>query len=962
MIFIILTSRVPMGLIARNIDKNIFIPPSNFGGIMHKRVVFFLTLMVLLFISIPAYAQQYVILAWNDLGMHCANQDFSTFVVLPPYNNVHAQAILKGDALNMPQVVTNNLHVTYEIPGNTYSVGKTNFWDYDVQIFGVDLPPNIGLTGNGLTGNLTASGNNFVVTGIPITPFTDADLLHEDPFQLGLFKLYDSSNNLLAETQNVVPVSNEINCISSGCHSSANSLLNAHENEGGYDPNIRPILCATCHSSNALGAPGHPGVPSLSQIIHQAHGERTNDCYKCHPGPNTQCLRDIMSTQHGMVCQDCHGSVSNVGNTIEQGREPWLEEPSCGATQCHGAQYAEEPGQLFRNSRGHGGLFCSACHGEPHAIVTSRVDRDNLQNITLQGHAGTLSDCTVCHGVVPNGPGPHGILVADQPPVINPMIEPNIVKGGHGTVRVSASDANGDPITLSAELLPPNATFHDSTGGIGGVVFNPDLTQVGQFHVRIIAHSTTLADSQMLTLTVYDTTFVPRDYVLIGWNDLGMHCSNQDFSKFVVLPPFNNVHAQAIRVGDALNNPEILTTGYHVTYEIPGNTISTNKTNFWDYDLQVFGVDLPPNVGLTGNGLSGNMVQVDNNFLVTGIPITPYTDSDLQHEDPFQLGLLKLYDSSDNLLATAPPVVPVSNEINCVSFGCHASAQAILNLHAPQAGFDPNNPILCASCHGSNALGLPGNPDLPSLSQAVHEFHGSRTNDCYKCHPGPNTSCLRDIMSTRHGMTCQDCHGSVAQVGQSIAGGRQPWLQEPSCGATQCHGTQYAEEPGQLYRNSRGHGGLFCSACHGEPHAIVTSRIARDNTQNIALQSRPGTLNRCETCHGFVPDGPGPHNIIAGSCNYVTGDANNNSVFNGIDVTYSVTYFKGGSVPPYSCDCNGTVWYVAGDVNGNCSFNGIDVTYMVSYFKGGSAPIPCPSCPPAITTGKGGLVKMHSFE
>jgi hypothetical protein len=84
------------------------------------------------------------------------------------------------------------------------------------------------------------------------------------------------------------------------------------------------------------------------------------------------------------------------------------------------------------------------------------------------------------------------------------------------------------------------------------------------------------------------------------------------------------------------------------------------------------------------------------------------------------------------------------------------------------------------------------------------------------------------------------------------------------------------------------------------------------------------------------------------SCQYIPGDANGVGGFSGLDVTYSVRYFKGGPLPPYSCDCppHGT-WYVAGDVNGSCSFTGLDVTYMVRYFKGGLAPIPCPDCPPA---------------
>ena len=452
------------------------------------------------------------------------------------------------------------------------------------------------------------------------------------------------------------------------------------------------------------------------------------------------------------------------------------------------------------------------------------------------------------------------------------------------------------------------------------------------------------------------TSLFAQNYIIIGWNDLGMHCANQDFSSFVVLPPFNNVHAQVIQVGDANNPPVVVTSNLRVAYEIPSNTYSVGKTNFWDYAFQIFGVNLPPNIGLTGNGLTGNMVVPlnENDFVATGIPITPYQDSNLVHEDPFQLGLLSLYDQSNNLLATASPVVPVSNEINCVSSGCHASPQALLNQHSEEGGFDPNNtPILCATCHASNALGMPGNPDLPSLSQAIHEHHGEITNDCYKCHPGPNTRCLRDVMSNLHGMVCQDCHGSVSNVGQSIGNGRNPWLQEPSCGATQCHGSQFAEETGKLFRQSRGHGGLFCSACHGEPHAVVPSRVDRDNVMQISLQGHSGTLRECQVCHGVVPSGAGPHGIYGGgNCNYASGDINNNHAVNGVDIVYGVNYLKGtGPVPPV--DCGGicpepSPFYAAGDVNGNCAFNGIDITYFVRFLKGQTPNLlNCSDCPPS---------------
>ncbi len=88
--------------------------------------------------------------------------------------------------------------------------------------------------------------------------------------------------------------------------------------------------------------------------------------------------------------------------------------------------------------------------------------------------------------------------------------------------------------------------------------------------------------------------------------------------------------------------------------------------------------------------------------------------------------------------------------------------------------------------------------------------------------------------------------------------------------------------------------------------------------------------------------------LPAGGCDYVPGDVAGNGVFNGLDIVYGVSYFKGGPTPPYSCECTpGNTWYVAGDVNGSCSYNGLDISYGVTYFKGGPAPIPCADCPPA---------------
>jgi hypothetical protein len=84
-----------------------------------------------------------------------------------------------------------------------------------------------------------------------------------------------------------------------------------------------------------------------------------------------------------------------------------------------------------------------------------------------------------------------------------------------------------------------------------------------------------------------------------------------------------------------------------------------------------------------------------------------------------------------------------------------------------------------------------------------------------------------------------------------------------------------------------------------------------------------------------------------GGCDYVVGDVNGSSNYNGLDITYGVNFFKGGNLPlcPECPPCAG--FHYCGDVNASCNYNGLDITYGVNYFKGGSAPAPCGDCPPA---------------
>ena len=457
--------------------------------------------------SVPPMTGKFSLTAWNDLGMHCMDADYSVFSILPPFNNLHAQLVnaQTGD------LVTTGVTLTYEAVAdpsgsiNSTSMGKSNFWLYADQLFGSVLKPDIGLTGKSTPGMLPramdfrAATGEFVAEGIPITPYDDNGNKSFYPMVKVVAK--DTSGRTLATASVVLPVSDEMSCVS--CHGSrtqgnsaelaaqpADGWVFDNDPERDYRKNIlklhdekssgsavfmaalaargysgagllasvesgKPILCAGCHGSNALPGTGLAGIAPLTQSMHGLHAtvadprnslalddsDNRSACYQCHPGSETRCLRGAMgnATQSDgsmtMQCQSCHGSMSTVGAVDRVG---WLEQPNCQS--CHhdgiretsaldgdgkvkdfhataDQRFASNPDtpatgfSLFRMSEGHGGLQCEACHGATHAEYPSSHDNDNILSISLQGFAGTLSECSVCHTNVPltvSG-GPHGM-------------------------------------------------------------------------------------------------------------------------------------------------------------------------------------------------------------------------------------------------------------------------------------------------------------------------------------------------------------------------------------------------------------------------------------------------------------------------------------------------------------------------------------------------------------------------
>ena len=317
------------------------------------------------------------VLAFNDLGMHCMDREFSVFSILPPFNVVHSQVVLR-DATGRPYLADDlAVDVFYDAAAdpsgsiNTYSIGKTDFWQHASDLFGIipPLPAGEGLTGlympdddpqNRGAQPMDYSNTRewFSAEGIPITPVDDALATNKTYPLLRIAALDKAGSSQLGHLDVVVPVATETDC--QACHvtgaiaaqgpgpvpgwanlpdkevESKLNILKLHDAEKGTSlESSQPVLCAQCHYSPALdllgaGEPNPPIAPKFSVVMHEYHGNLldgqnnpifppngpvADNCYQCHPGNITQCQRGAMATGN-MDCFDCHGDMLAVGGTF----------------------------------------------------------------------------------------------------------------------------------------------------------------------------------------------------------------------------------------------------------------------------------------------------------------------------------------------------------------------------------------------------------------------------------------------------------------------------------------------------------------------------------------------------------------------------------------------------------------------------------------------------------------------
>ena len=401
------------------------------------------------------------VIAWNNLGMHCLDADFSVASILPPYNTIQAHVV---DSSGRLVTDPTSVRLTYEGVAdpsgsiNVTSSGKTNFWQFVSALFGASLPVDTGLLNNNMPGapnvpkpmTYDPAVKWFIAEGIPITPYDDAGAKNYYPLMRVTAR--DTFGNVLASTDIVLPVSDEMDC--SLCHRSGAddaarpiagwavdpnpqrdfrlNLLRLHDERQLGNPTYasalaahgytsaglyasatggRPTLCAHCHASEALPGSGYPGIPPLTQSVHALHATVTDPtnglpldsvdnrsaCYRCHPGSETRCLRGVMGNavaadgSMAIQCQNCHGKMSAVGAPTRTG---WLDEPTC--QNCHTGTAMVNSGAIRFTS-----VFDAT--GQPRVAADrtfATSDNTPAPGLSLYrfsaGHGGL--QCSACHG------------------------------------------------------------------------------------------------------------------------------------------------------------------------------------------------------------------------------------------------------------------------------------------------------------------------------------------------------------------------------------------------------------------------------------------------------------------------------------------------------------------------------------------------------------------------------------
>jgi hypothetical protein len=184
------------------------------------------------------------------------------------------------------------------------------------------------------------------------------------------------------------------------------------------------MLCSDCHGDmQQVGAdfsagvsPENPGAFVLDQGNFYTPGSNqprvpwANEpgCGSCHTGDASSNLagsgnvrvnnRDSNGNLDGLRLRQAYRNGDAKATPIVPTNKRFAEPAVPAAFNGTPNKGAGNP-QLYRVSTGHGGVMCEGCHGATHAEWPNANPNanDNVTANQLQGHVGTIAECTTCH-------------------------------------------------------------------------------------------------------------------------------------------------------------------------------------------------------------------------------------------------------------------------------------------------------------------------------------------------------------------------------------------------------------------------------------------------------------------------------------------------------------------------------------------------------------------------------------
>ncbi|MFZ2727451.1 MAG: Ig domain-containing protein [Methylococcaceae bacterium] len=172
------------------------------------------------------------------------------------------------------------------------------------------------------------------------------------------------------------------------CHGDMAAVGNAHNKpKAGLEGSSKRVEwleqpnCGSCHMGDGnLGKSG-TGKGGISEAFSAGVMRRAFDSNDKSATPRKPLLDRF--------------AVQAPSQPIEVQKDDWVDSEY---STRHSVLTVSEP--LYRKSKDvHGDVACAACHGGSHEIWANRNPNanDNLTAVELQGHAGTILECSVCH-------------------------------------------------------------------------------------------------------------------------------------------------------------------------------------------------------------------------------------------------------------------------------------------------------------------------------------------------------------------------------------------------------------------------------------------------------------------------------------------------------------------------------------------------------------------------------------